>query len=80
MTRADAVRITLAINVMAMCLLFVQPRVACACQGSSPSQVSATPVVESITDVTLHKLDYTQSGRHDPALRDRALRKRSQSP
>jgi phosphodiesterase/alkaline phosphatase D-like protein len=62
MTRADAVRITLAINVMAMCLLFVQARVACARQGSSPSKVSAAPVVESITD-TLAFISWTT---HNP--------------
>ena len=62
MTRADGVRITLAINVMAMCLLFVQARVACARQGSSPSKVSANPVVESITD-TLAFISWTT---HNP--------------
>jgi hypothetical protein len=58
MTRADAVRITLAINVMTMCLLFVQPRVACARQGSSSTEVNASPMVESVSD-TLAFISWT---------------------
>jgi hypothetical protein len=50
MTAAKAARLAIAINVTAMTLLFVQPRLACARQGSNPSQVSASPMVESVSD------------------------------
>jgi phosphodiesterase/alkaline phosphatase D-like protein len=50
MTTAKAARLAIAINVMAMGLLFVQPRLACARQGSSPGLVSASPMVESVGD------------------------------
>jgi phosphodiesterase/alkaline phosphatase D-like protein len=43
---------------MAMALLFVQPRIACAGEGASPAQSNATPVVESITD-TLAFISWT---------------------
>jgi phosphodiesterase/alkaline phosphatase D-like protein len=58
MTTAKAAGLTIAINVMAMGLLFVQPRLACARQGSSPSQVNASPTVESISD-TLAFISWT---------------------
>ena len=50
MTAARAQRLAIAINVMAIGLLFVQPRLACARQGSSPGQISASPMVESVSD------------------------------
>ena len=50
MTTAMAARLAIAINVLAIGLLFVQPRLACARQGSSPGQASASPTVESVSD------------------------------
>lgn len=50
MTTAMAQRLAIAINVMAIGLLFLQPRLACARQGSSPGQISASPMVESVSD------------------------------
>jgi hypothetical protein len=50
MTTAKAARLTIAINVMAVGLLFVQPRFACARQASSSSHVDASPILESVTD------------------------------
>jgi hypothetical protein len=50
MITAKAARLAIAINVMAMGLLFVQPRLACARQVSSPGPVSASPMVESVSD------------------------------
>ncbi len=50
MTTTEGVRLTIAINAIAMGLLFVQPRLACARQGSSPGQVNASPMVESVSD------------------------------
>ena len=58
MTRVNGSRFTIAINVMAMGLLFVQPRLACARQGSSSTQVNASPMVESISD-TLAFISWT---------------------
>jgi hypothetical protein len=49
MTRVNWLRLKLAIA-MAMGLLFVQPRPARAGEGSSPRQVNAIPVIESVTD------------------------------
>jgi Purple acid Phosphatase, N-terminal domain len=49
MTRVNGLRLKLAIA-MAMGLLFVQPRSARAGEGSSPRQVNAIPVIESVTD------------------------------
>jgi hypothetical protein len=49
MTRVNGLRLKLAIA-MAVGLLFVQPRPAGAGVGSSPRQVNATPVIESLTD------------------------------
>jgi Purple acid Phosphatase, N-terminal domain len=49
MTRVNGLRLKLAIA-MAVGLLFVQPRPARAGEGSSPRQVNATPVIESLTD------------------------------
>jgi len=50
MTRVGGSRLTIAISVMAMGLLFVQPRLACARQGSSSTKVDASPMVESVSD------------------------------
>jgi hypothetical protein len=50
MTTAKASCFTIAINVMAMGLLLLQPRSACARQDSSPGQVSASPMIESVSD------------------------------
>jgi hypothetical protein len=47
MTRVSGSRLTIAISAMAMGLLFAQPRLACAGDGSSPG---ASPVVESVSD------------------------------
>jgi Purple acid Phosphatase, N-terminal domain len=60
MTTAKAARLAIAINVMAMGLSLVQPRLACARQGSSPGQVSASPMVESVSD-TLAFIRWTTS-------------------
>jgi Purple acid Phosphatase, N-terminal domain len=49
-TTAEAARFTIAINVMAMGLWSVQPRLAYAREGSSPGQASASPMVESVHD------------------------------
>ncbi|MEY2394615.1 MAG: Purple acid Phosphatase, N-terminal domain [Acidobacteriaceae bacterium] len=49
MTRVNWLRLKLAIA-LAMGLLFVQPRPARAGEGSSPRQVNAIPVIESVTD------------------------------
>jgi hypothetical protein len=46
----NILRRTIAISVMAMGLLFVQPRLAFAGESSSTSQASATPVIESVSD------------------------------
>ena len=62
MIRVNRSRFTIAINLMAMCLLFVQPRAARARQGSNPSRVSASPMVESVTD-TLAFISWTT---HNP--------------
>src|SRR6267143_2916823 len=50
MTRVGGSRLTIAISVMAMGLLFVQPRLACARQGSSSTKVDASPMVESVSN------------------------------
>jgi hypothetical protein len=50
MTRANGLCLTIAISVMAMGLLFLQPRLACAREGSSPAQVDVSPIVESVAD------------------------------
>jgi hypothetical protein len=53
MIRVNGSRLTLATSAIAIGfigLLFVQPRPARAHEGSSPGQVNATPIVESITD------------------------------
>ena len=50
MIRVSGSSLTLTISAMAMGLLFTQPRLACAGEGSSAGQVKATPVVESVTD------------------------------
>jgi Purple acid Phosphatase, N-terminal domain len=50
MIRINGSRLTLAISAMALALLFVQPRLACALEGSNPSKDNATPMIESITD------------------------------
>jgi hypothetical protein len=50
MTTGNSARLTIAINVMAMVFLFVEPRFACARQGSSPGQSGASPMVESLGD------------------------------
>jgi phosphodiesterase/alkaline phosphatase D-like protein len=40
----------IAICVMAVGILFMQPPLACAGEGSSPSQVNVSPTVESVAD------------------------------
>jgi Purple acid Phosphatase, N-terminal domain len=50
MTRVNGSRLTIAICVMAMGLSFLQPRLACAREDSSPAQVEVSPMVESVTD------------------------------
>jgi hypothetical protein len=50
MSRVVGSRLTIAISVMAMGLLFVQPRLAFADDNSSASQAGALPMVESVTD------------------------------
>jgi hypothetical protein len=62
MTRVNGSRLTIAISIMAMGLLFAQPRLACARQGPSPSQFAASPMVESISD-TLAFISWTT---HNP--------------
>jgi hypothetical protein len=58
MSRVIGSRLTIAISVMAMGLLFVQPRLACAGDGSTTSKAGALPVVESVTD-TLAFISWT---------------------
>ena len=58
MTAAKATRLTIAINVIAVGLLFAQPRIGCARQASSSSQVEASPTIESVTD-TLAFISWT---------------------
>jgi hypothetical protein len=58
MISIKASRLMLATIGMAMGLLFVQPRIACAGEGASPAQSNATPVLESITD-TLAFISWT---------------------
>ena len=58
MIRVNGSRLTLAISAIAMGLLFTQPRLACAGEGSSTGQAKATPVVESVTD-TLAFISWT---------------------
>src|SRR5258706_11859204 len=62
MIRVNGSRLTLAISAIAMGLLFTQPRLACAGEGSSTGQAKATPVVESVTD-TLAFISWTT---HNP--------------
>jgi hypothetical protein len=50
MTRANGLRLTIAISVIAMGLSFLQPRLACAREHSSPAQVEVSPMVESVAD------------------------------
>jgi len=50
MVRINPSRLTLWIISMAIGLLFVQPRLARAAEGSSPAQANAIPAVESVTD------------------------------
>jgi purple acid phosphatase-like protein len=50
MTTANIARLTIAINVMTMSLVFVQPRMAYARQGSSASQPDTRPTLESVSD------------------------------
>ena len=58
MITVNGSRLTLAISAMAMSLLFTQPRLAFAGEGSSTGQSKATPVVESVTD-TLAFISWT---------------------
>jgi hypothetical protein len=58
MIGVNRLRLTIAIGAMAMGLLFVQPRLACAGDGANPGKASATPVIESITD-TLAFISWT---------------------
>ena len=50
MTTANVARLTIAINVIAMSLIFVQPRLAYARQGSTASQPNTSPTLESVSD------------------------------
>jgi hypothetical protein len=50
MTRINGSRLTITISVIAVGLSFLQPRLACAREGSSPAQVDASPMVESTAD------------------------------
>src|ERR1700687_196218 len=50
MTTAKQARLAIAMSIMAMGLLFVQPRLACASQGSNSRRANATPIVESVSD------------------------------
>jgi Purple acid Phosphatase, N-terminal domain len=50
MTRANGSRLTIAVSVVAMGLLFLQPRLASAGERSSPAQVDVSPIVESVAD------------------------------
>ena len=50
MPRLNGLHFTIAISAVAMGLSFVQPRLACAGDGSTTSMANATPVVESISD------------------------------
>ena len=50
MTRVNGSRILIAICVMSVGILFLQPRPACAGEGSSPAQVNVSPTVESAAD------------------------------
>ena len=50
MTRVNGSRLLIAICVMAMGMLFLQPSLACAGEGSSQSQVNVSPTVESVAD------------------------------
>ena len=58
MIRVHGSRLTLAISALAMGLLFTQPPVACAGEGSNTGQAKVTPVVESVTD-TLAFISWT---------------------
>jgi hypothetical protein len=50
MTRINGSRLMIAICVMAVGILFLQPTLACAGEGSSPAQVNVSPTVESVAD------------------------------
>jgi hypothetical protein len=50
MTRVNGSRLMIAICVMAVGVLFLQPPLACAGEGSSPAQVNVSPTVESVAD------------------------------
>lgn len=50
MTTSNVARLTIAINVMIMSLIFVQPRFACARQGSSASQSNTSPTLDFVSD------------------------------
>ena len=50
MTRVKRSRLIIAICVMAAGILFLQPPMACAREGSKPSQVNVSPTVESVAD------------------------------
>jgi hypothetical protein len=50
MTRVNGSRLMIAICVMAVGILFLQPSLACAGEDSSQSQVNVSPTVESVAD------------------------------
>ena len=50
MTRVNGSRLMIAICVMAVGILFLQPTPACAGEGSSPAQVNVSPTLESAAD------------------------------
>ena len=50
MTTVNGSRLMIAICVMAMGMLFLQPATACAREGSRPAQVNVSPTVESVAD------------------------------
>jgi Purple acid Phosphatase, N-terminal domain len=50
MTRVNGSRLMIAICVMAIGMLFLQPPLACAREASTPAQVNVSPIVESVAD------------------------------
>ena len=58
MTKANGSRLTIAISLMAMGLMFLQPGLARAGEGSSPAQANLSPMVESVAD-TLAFISWT---------------------
>ena len=75
MTAANAARLTIAIIVTAMGLLFVQPRLARCAPRFEPQPDKRQPDGRiRQRHVSFHTLDHAQSWRHDLALCHRSLR------